>query len=145
MAAGTVFVQRGVADHDFIQPFGRIAADHEQLGHGDEVGYAVADGAMPAMASPAHTTFTNPPEAPTACAMGLPQGQGTLTIRLPISSGESAGGLADAHDLGVAVVCRTGPGRAYTPFRVQLAGRHTRPDGSAAWASNVRPFTSPMA
>ena len=35
---------RGVADHDFMQSFGRIAADHEQLGHGDEVGYAVADG-----------------------------------------------------------------------------------------------------
>ena len=41
---GDDFVQRGVADHDFMQPFGRIAADHEQLGHGDEVGYAVADG-----------------------------------------------------------------------------------------------------
>ena len=41
---GDDFVQRGVADHDFMQFFGRIAADHEQLGHGDEVGYAVADG-----------------------------------------------------------------------------------------------------
>ena len=27
--------------------------------------------AMPAMASPVHTTFTNPPEAPAACAMGF--------------------------------------------------------------------------
>ena len=92
---GDDFVQRGVADHDFMQSFGRIAADHEQLGHGDEVGYAVADGrdARDGVTGPydLHESAGSP-----GCLRDGIQGQGDLRYAYGLPGGkEPFGGLAD--------------------------------------------------
>lgn len=114
---GDDFIQRGVADHDFMQSFGRIAADHEQLGHGDEVGYAVADGRDARDGVTGHTTFTNPPEARLPARWDSGSGGPAIRLRDFPGGKEPFGGLADAHDLGAAVNADgTGPGHVYAFF-----------------------------
>ena len=100
---GDDFVQRGVADHDFMQSFGRIAPTMSSWATVTRWDTPWPMAAMPAMASPVHTTFTNPPEAPAACAMGF-RVRGTCDTLTDFPGGkEPFGGLADAHDLGAAV------------------------------------------
>ena len=92
-----------MSEHDFVQLFGDVAADHEQLRHGDEMGDAVPDGgdARDGVAVPDHL------DEAAGSARGLRdgiQGQRNLRHGDGLSGGEQRlGGLSDAHDLGAAV------------------------------------------